>query len=226
MERIDKVRRFRLGEIPAKGKPDTPQNKKRNEQTITLASIPVHFHVENMPEKPYLVLPEVSSQKRYYIPFGYCGQEILCSNLVKIVPGASLYHFGVLSSLMHMTWVRFVAGRLRADIRYSIKLVYNNYPWPSDVSLKQRIRIEDASQSILDTRSMHSDCSLADLYDPNTMPHDLLKAHRTLDRAVDESYRKEPFKVDRDRIQFLFHLYETVVKRKEEKAESRLISDC
>jgi hypothetical protein len=147
------------------------------------------------------------------------------SNLVLLVPGAGLYHFGVLSSAMHMAWVRQVAGRLEVDFRYSNRIVYNNYPWPGKPTAAQRGRVEEAAQRILDLRVELGDgregflpaakqagqaVCLADLYDRESMPHPLLKAHAALDRAVDRCYRRQPFTSDRQRVEFLFALYERI----------------
>ena len=134
--------------------------------------------------------------------------HILCSNLVKLMPDATLFHFGVLTSTMHMAWVRHVAGRLKSDFRYSAKLVYNNFPWPPDVSDAKRAAVEEAAQAVLDAREAHADSSLADLYDPLSMPADLAKAHAKLDRAVDRCYRSQPFANERNRVEYLFKLYE------------------
>jgi hypothetical protein len=204
---IEKVRRYRLGELPAKGKPDTPKNRKRRPQTVRLADTPTRFYVETIPTTKYLVIPEVSSERRRYIPIGFVEPDILCSNLVKIIQDTTLYHFGILSSLMHMIWVRRIAGRLKSDYRYSTKLVYNNFPWPSDVSETKKQAISNAADLVLNTRREYSECSLADLYDPRTMPAELLNAHRNLDRAVDQCYRKQVFLSDADRLDYLLNLY-------------------
>jgi len=204
------VAKYRRGEIPAKCKADEERNKKRNRLTQKLADTPTRFHVENMPKGRYLVLPETGSERRKYIPIGFATPRVLCSNLVKILPGATLYHFGVLSSAMHMAWVRQVSGRFKSDPRYSAKLVYNNYPWPEAPSAKQRAAMETAAQAVLDAREVHltKGETLADLYDPVAMPAKLLKAHAALDRAVDWCYRTQPFTNERQRVQFLFALYE------------------
>jgi hypothetical protein len=132
----------------------------------------------------------------------------LCSDLVFIVKDASLYHFGILSSNMHMAWMRQVAGRLKSDFRYSAGLVYNNYPWPPEVTEAQKAAVEKAAQAVLETRAKFPDSTLADLYDPVTIPPALVKAHAALDRAVDRCYRKEAFPNDRSRVEHLFALYE------------------
>jgi hypothetical protein len=137
-------------------------------------------------------------------------KSIIASNLVLFVPDATLYHFGVLSSAMHVAWVRQVGGRLESRYRYSAKLVYNNYPWPESPGEKQRAAVEAAAQAILDVRAefqTHGE-SLAELYDPLAMPPKLVQAHAALDRAVDRCYRGQPFSDERQRVEFLFALYE------------------
>jgi hypothetical protein len=121
---------------------------------------------------------------------------------------AALFHFGVLSSAMHMAWVRQVCGRLESRYRYSASLVYNNYPWPEAPTAKQHGAVEDAGQAVLDARKEFPNATLADLYDPLTMPSALVKAHSDLDRAVDRCYRSQPFESDRQRVEYLFALYE------------------
>ncbi len=196
--------------------------------TQKLASTPTRFHVENMPQSRYLVIPEVSSERRSYIPFGFEEPATLCSNLVKIAPDATLFHFGILSSTMHNAWVRLTCGRLKSDYRYSKDIVYNNFPWaeallnsavnnstekqPSIETKRTREAIETAASEVLQTRAKHPESSLADLYDPLTMPPDLRKAHQKLDAAVDKAYElsggKKTYKTDAERVAFLFELYQ------------------
>ena len=191
--------------------------------TQKLAAIPTRFHVENMPTTPYLVLPEVSSERREFVPFGFEQPSTFCSNLVKIAAGATLFHFGILSSTMHNAWVRAVCGRLESRYRYSAAIVYNNYPWPftpaaeqakaSDAQVhKAQAAIEAAAQAVLDARAAHPGSSLADLYDPLTMPAGLLKAHQKLDAAVDKAYQlaggPKTYAGDAARVAFLFSLYQ------------------
>ena len=173
MKRIEAVRNYRLAS-PSAG-------------TVKLADKPTRFHVENMPEDTYVVIPEVSSEKRRYIPMGFMTPDILCSNLVKIVPNANLYHFGVLTSNVHMAWVRAVCGRLKSDYRYSRDIVYNNFPWCKPTE-EQKTKIEKTAQAILDARALYPDCSLADLYDDLVMPSELRRAHQLNDKAVMEAY--------------------------------------
>ena len=191
--------------------------------TRKLAATPTRFHVENMPTAPYLVLPEVSSERRAFVPFGFEQPETLCSNLVKIAPHALLLHFGILSSTMHNAWVRAVCGRLKSDFRYSAAIVYNNFPWPFCTPDSQQntapapaqqaqAAIEKEAQEVLDARAQFPGSSLADLYDPLTMPPALLKAHQRLDAAVDKAYQlaggPKSYAGDAERVAFLFTLYQ------------------
>jgi len=191
--------------------------------TKKLAAMPTRFHVENMPTAPYLVLPEVSSERREFVPFGFEQPETLCSNLVKIAPHATLLHFGILSSTMHNAWVRAVCGRLKSDFRYSAAIVYNNFPWPFSTpdsqqnpapapAQKAQTAIEKEAQNVLDARAQFPGSSLADLYDPLTMPPALLKAHQRLDAAVDKAYQlaggPKSYAGDAERVAFLFTLYQ------------------
>ena len=193
IKRIEAVRQLRLNS-------DSVPTQK-------LAERPTRFHVENMPNSDYLLIPKVSSERRHYIPMGFMDPSILCSDLVFLMPDATLYHFGVLSSTMHMAWVRHVAGRLKSDYRYSAKLVYNNFPWPQNVNDQKRTTVEAAAQEVLNAREAYPEASLADLYDPLSMPSDLVKAHKKLDRAVDRCYRSQPFPNERNRVEYLFKLY-------------------
>ena len=155
--------------------------------TRKLADTPTRFHVENMPKGTYIVIPEVSSERRKYVPMGFMSPDILCSNLVKIIPNATLYHFGILTSNVHMAWMRAVCGRLKSDYRYSKDVVYNNLPWPTPTD-EQKAKIKETAQAILDARALYPDSSLADLYDETTMPPELRKAHQQNDKAVMRAY--------------------------------------
>ena len=190
--------------------------------TRQLASKPTEFAENRQPASNYLLIPGVSSESRPYIPIGFLHPHVVASNLVNIVPGATLYHFGILTSSMHMAWMKHVCGRLKSDYRYSNQIVYNNFPWPETIAQARSSRIEELAQNILDTRIECGDgrhgflpvrkksaaSTLADLYDPVSMPPKLAKAHEQLDRAVDRCYRKEPFLTDRQRVEYLFALYE------------------
>ena len=211
-----------LGDCPPNELKQMPQALKRVEAvkkvrlesqsipTQKLAQTPTRFHVENIPSGEYLIVPKVSSERRKYIPIGFSDSNTLSSDLLFVVSNSSLYHFGILTSEMHMTWVRYVCGRLKSDFRYSKDIVYNNYPFPENVSDKQKQKVETSAQKVLDTRAKYPDSSLADLYDPLTMPPDLVKAHQTLDKAVDLCYRPQPFVSELNRIEYLFSLYEAI----------------
>ena len=190
--RIEAVRTFRLNSTSA--------------PTRKLAQTPKRFHVENMPADSSVLIPKVSSERRDYLPMGFIDSATFCSDLVFLIPDASLYHFGILQSQFHNAWMRVVAGRLKSDYRYSGGIVYNNYLWP-DPSDEQRRAVEEAAQAVLDIRSCYPDATLADLYDPDKMPQDLLSAHKVLDVAVEASYGMD-FQGDEEKIvAHLFNLY-------------------
>lgn len=155
--------------------------------TRKLAETPTRFHVTNLPKGSYIVIPQVSSEKRRYIPIGYMDDGVLCSDKVRILPNGSLYHFGILTSNVHMAWMRTICCRLKSDYSYTVNDVYNNFPWPTPTD-EQKARIEQTAQAILDARELYPDCSLADLYDEATMPPELRKAHQQNDKAVMQAY--------------------------------------
>lgn len=194
MERVKNVREFRL--------------VSKSEGTRKIADKPTRFHVENMPESSYIIIPLHSSENRRYIPIGFLTPNNFCSNAVEILTDVTLYHFGVLTSAMHMAWTNVVCGRLESRYRYSAGIVYNNFPWPENPSKKQIQNIEECAKAVLDTRAMFPDSSLADLYDPLAMPPALMKAHQALDKAVEVAYRSAPFATDNQRMEFLFDLYD------------------
>ena len=206
MERIKAVREYRLSS-PSKG-------------TVKLAEKPTRFHVENMPKGQYIVIPEVSSQRRRYVPMGYMDSSVLCSNKVRLMPDADLYEFGILESNVHMAWMRVVCGRLKSDYDYSIKIVYNNFPWPEPTA-QQRQKIEQTAQAILDARALYPDSSLADLYDELTMPPELRKAHQQNDMAVMQAYGftkgSEAYKSEAACAAELMKLYQKKVEEIEKK---------
>lgn len=173
LERVKSVKEYRLNSTSA--------------GTVKLADKPTHFHVENMPDSTYILVPKVSSERRRYVPIGFMTPDVLCSDLVFIIPKASLYHFGILTSNIHMAWMRAVCGRLEMRYRYSKDVVYNNFPWPTPPR-NLFDKIEQTAQAILDARALYPDCSLADLYDELTMPPELRKAHQDNDRAVMDAY--------------------------------------
>lgn len=156
----------------------------------------------------YLAFPRTSSENRRYIPIGFLDANTIAANDLQMVPNASTYDFGVLTSAMHMAWVKVTCGRLESRYRYSAKSTYNTFPWPLNPTEKQKKAIEKAAQEVLDVRNQHKESSLADLYDPLTMPPNLLKAHKNLDKAVDAAYGKNGFKSEAERVAFLFDLYQ------------------
>lgn len=163
------------------------RNNSNREATRKLANIPMLFGEIRQPEGDYLVIPCHSSEKRRYIPVGYVDKNVICSNANILVPNANLYSFGVLMSNVHNSWMRIVSGRIKSDYRYSVKIVYNNFPWPNPTK-EQKDKIEKTAQAILDARTLYQDSSLADLYDELTMPVELRKAHQANDVAVMEAY--------------------------------------
>jgi len=193
MKRVEAVKNFRLASKSA--------------PTRKLAETPTRFHVENMPTSQYLVIAKVSSERRHFVPIGFLDHMTLSSDLLFVVKGTSLYHFGVLCSTAHNAWVRYTCGRLESRYRYSKDIVYNNFPWPEAPSGAQKQKIGEAAQGVLDARTEFPGASLADLYDPLTMPHALVKAHHKLDAAVDTAYGKRNFRNDAERVAFLFELY-------------------
>jgi hypothetical protein len=174
-----------------------------------LASIPHLFAQITQPKGlDFILIPRHSSENRKYIPIGLFDKSNVGADSCLIIPNGTHYHFGVLTSKMHMAWVKTVCGRLKSDFRYSKDVVYNNYPWPENPTDKQKEAIEKAAQKVLDARAEFPNSSLADLYDPLTMPPALVKAHNELDKAVDLAYRPQPFTSDANRMEFLFELYE------------------
>ena len=178
--------------------------------TNKLANTPYLFGEIRQPSSIYLMLPRVSSELRKFIPIGYLPPEIIASDAALTISNATLFHFGILTSTQHNAWMRTVAGRLKSDYRYSAKLVYNNFPWPTPTDA-QRSAIETAAQGVLDARARYPDSSLADLYDPLTMPPELVKAHAKLDKAVDAAYRYKGANSDAERVAFLFGLYQDLI---------------
>lgn len=195
-ERIAAVRSLRLAS--------------RSAGTQQLAATPTQFHVTVIPTRSFLVIPEVSSEKREYVPIAWLGPPVIPSNLVRVLLGASLWHFGILTSRMHMAWMRHIGGRLESRYRYSVGVVYNTFPWP-EVDESQRSRIEALAQSVLDARAQFAGASLADLYDVDLMKPELARAHRALDGAVDRLYRTTAFTSDRERVEHLFGRYERLI---------------
>jgi hypothetical protein len=199
MKRIEAVRDYRLAS-PSAG-------------TVKLADKPTRFHVENMPKGNYLLIPKVSSERRHYIPIGFMTPEILSSDLVFIIPNATLYHLGVLTSLVHNTWMRVVCGRLKSDFRYSKDIVYNNFPWPKATDA-QKARIEQTAQAILDARDLYPEASMADLYGNLILFPELLRAHRANDAAVLEAYGFPKDASESEIVARLFKMYQELTEKK------------
>lgn len=179
--------------------------------TRKLAEYPTLFRDTKNPNY-FIVIPATTSENRQYIPFGFFDKNHIPLNSVYIIPDGDLFLFGQLTSLMHMAWVKYTCGRLESRFRYSKDIVYNNYPFPKEVSDKNKLSVEQKAQNILDIRAEFIDNSLADLYDSLTMPPKLKKAHQELDNAVDKCYTNKKFKNDKTRIEFLFKLYEKYVE--------------
>lgn len=230
MKRVQAVKAFRLAS--------------KSPPTQKLANTPVRFHVHNMPDSTYLVFPRHSSESRQFVPIGFVPKEVLTGDACLMTSEASVLHFGVLSSTMHNAWIRYTCGRIKSDFRLSASIVYNNFPWPdlpadaaSGTSThKARTAIESAAQGVLDARAQFQQgdqpASLADLYDPLTMPPALLKAHQKLDAAVDAAYvlcgGKKTWKNDAERVAFLFELYQrltSLLPTEKPKRKRKLKSD-
>ncbi len=182
----------------------------RDKGTQKLAERSHQFRDLNNPET-YIAIPITTGENRKYIPLVYANKDLVPAVTVQAIPNGNLYHFGVLSSAMHMAWVRYVCGRLKSDYRYSKDIVYNNYPWAENPSEKQIKAVEAAAQQVLDIRLEYPNSSFADLYDPLTMPPKLTKVHQTLDKAVDLCYRPQKFDTETSRMEYLFELYEKYV---------------
>lgn len=173
MERVESVRKFRLASTKA--------------ATRKSAEMPTLFQEVRHPNSDYIIVPRHSTETRKYIPLGFVSPEIIVNDAVQIIPNATTYHFGVLTSNVHMAWMRAVCGRIKSDYRYSKDIVYNNFPWPTPTE-EQKTKIEQTAQGILDARALYTDCSLADLYDEVTMPVELRRAHQANDKAVMAAY--------------------------------------
>ena len=222
LKRVEAVRNMRL--------------ESKSAGTRKLADRPTRFHVENMPVTNFIIIPRVSSEKRRFIPIGFMSPDNLASDAVHLIPDATLYHFGVLTSNVHMAWVRAVCGRLKSDYRYSKDVVYNNFPWPHKaakiVSSQNDTKdakivssqskgevgnftslIESTAQAILDTRAKYPDCTLADLYDETFMPADLRRAHQANDRAVMQAYGFDPKMSESEIVAELFGMYKELITK-------------
>jgi hypothetical protein len=199
LERIEAVREFRAASKKA--------------PTVELAAKPSAIGEDRQPKDDYLLFPKVSSERRHYVPLGFLKADVIANGSSLIVPNAGLSEFGILSSAMHMAWMRYTGGRMKSDYQYSSQIVYNNFPWP-DGTAEQCKRVEEKARAVLAAREPHLPPrglgTLADLYDPLAMPAELARAHAELDRAVEKCYRSGPFHSDRERVEFLFALYETL----------------
>jgi len=210
LDRIEKTRKFRLSSGRA--------------ATNRLAETPMLFGEIRQPVTSYIIIPKVSSENRKYIPIGILEPETIASGSALIIPNANLFMFGIINSVMHMVWMKSTCGRMKSDFQYSASIVYNNFPWPENPTRVQEINIEKAAQKILDIRDLFPNSSLADLYDPLSMPPELVKVHNELDRAVDLAYRSQPFVSEANRMEFLFELYEKYTAdlfTKEKKKKNR-----
>lgn len=193
-ERVQKVKEFR-------------SNSDRSEATQRFANYPTLFTSDRQPDSNYLLIPRHSSQNREYIPIGFFNSDYIVSDSCSFVPNASLFDFGIITSKMHMTWMKFICGRIKGDYRYANTIVYNTFPFPENVSNDLKNKIVKASRVILDIRDNFPEESLANLYNPDLMPPSLKKAHKKLDKLVDKCYKSEKFKNDNDRMKFLFEMY-------------------
>ena len=199
MRRIEAVKTFRSISVA--------------ESTRKMAATPYLFAQRTQPSKDYVLVPRHSSENRMYVPMGFFSKDSIVADSCMAVGAATLYHFGVLESEMHMAWMRAVCGRLESRYRYSKDIVYNNFSWPEKPTVEQERGVEKAAQAVLDVRKKYPTATLADLYDPNTMPVDLLKAHHTLDRAVDACYGKQKFTSEPERLEFLFERYKELASK-------------
>lgn len=213
LARVEKVKQMRLAskKIP----------------TQKLASQPTRFGELRQPKTDYLAIPRVSSEKRLFIPIGFLSPQFIAGDKLQTIEYADAFHFGILSSTMHNAWMRAVCGRMKSDYSYSASIVYNNFPWP-EVNTKNTLKIESAAQIVVDTRAYYPQASLADLYDPLTMPANLLKAHQALDKAVDAAYGYKGAATDASRVAFLFERYQQItsllpaIKTKAKKTAKKL----
>jgi hypothetical protein len=194
LQRIEGVRQMRL--------------KSTKQATVKWANQPTIFTENRQPSTDYILIPRHSSENRNFIPLDFFTKDSIAADSCLVVPNGNHFHFGILMSTMHMTWIKHVCGRIKSDYRYSNEIVYTNFPWPENPTDKQKQTIEEKAQKVLDVRAQFLDSSLADLYDPLTMPPELVKAHNELDKAVDLAYRPQPFTSEANRMEFLFGLYE------------------
>jgi hypothetical protein len=205
-ERIESVRKFR--------------EDSNRDATKKLACTPYLFGEIRQPNSDYILIPKVSSETRRYIPISIISKNIIASGSALVLPQSKLYFFGTLSSATHMSWIRATCGRMKSDYQYSTQIVYNNFPWPLNPTEAQIKTVEKAAQDVLDARKAHPGSTLADLYDPNTMPSDLVKAHQALDKAVDKCYGKKIYANEMERLELLFGMYKELTERQMELLET------
>ena len=200
------------------------RSKSKRKSTLAIADFPTRYNIEVLPRVPFLVIPETSSERRRYVPIGWLKPPVIPSNSIRILENGTLIDFALLTSAMHMAWLRHVGGRLESRYRYSIGLVYNTFPVPLGFMNKNinRGKLESLAQAIIDARATYPDATLADLYDPDLMPPNLRRAHQALDRAVDKLYRRTTFSSERERIEYLFMLYEKMRAPLDAKIKQRI----
>ena len=178
----------------------------RRPSTVAMAAYPTKVGVDERLSDPFLVFPNTSSERREYVPIGWLTPEVIANQKLRILPDATLVEFALLTSAMHMAWMRAVTGRMKSDYMYSVGVVYNTFPMPPECV--ELLKLEPLAQAVLDARAAHPGATLADLYDPDLMPPNLRRAHQRLDRAVDRLYRPAGFASERERVEYLFELYE------------------
>jgi len=226
-EYLNGIRRWCLfvQQIPEESLSSMPETRKRiqnvrefrqassSKPTQAIADRPMNFHVETFPENIFLVVPKVSSERRPYIPVGYLKTDSLASDLLNVVADAGIYIFAIISSKLHMCWIKTVRGRMKTDYRYTAGLCYNTFPFP-ELNATQRSELEGHVFNVLDQREAWPEKTLAELYDPDTMPDSLREAHHQMDLAVEQCYRKKPFTSDAERLAYLFRMYEQMIETK------------
>jgi hypothetical protein len=197
-QRLEQVRNWRL--------------TSKSRTTLDLADQPSRWHITVIPDAPFLVVPNTSSERRDYVPIGWIEPPVVPNQKLRVLADATVWDFAILTSGMHMAWLRHIGGRMKSDYSYSSGLVYNTFPWP-DATPAQRAKIEALAQDVLDARALpkNATSTLADLYDPDRMPAELYKAHKALDAAVDRLYAPKGFSDDRARVEHLFRRYEALV---------------
>ena len=182
--------------------------RSKRQTTLRLADYPTAYGVTTVPDAPFLIVPQVSSERREYVPIGWLEPPIIPSEKLRLLPDATLADFALLTSAMHMAWMRAVTGRMKSDYMYSVGVVYNTFPLPPGFESADTSALEPLAQNVLEARADHAGATLADLYDPDLIPANRRRAHQVLDRAVDRLYRRKRFTSERERVEYLFGLYE------------------